>query len=222
MIDLSHQLLECTPNVSPVLMEALVRVESGWNPYAIGPDAGGAPIEQPRTLEQAIAKAKALKASGARFSVGLAQIHVSNVANAGVTWEDAFDACKNLALGQKILLGNYNKAIAEGYAGVDAVWAALRGYNNGDVHRAVSDAYAQKIFAFMQQQQQKESGAGRAVRTTPASANPSFVSLEAVAQIQTTGVPAGVTARRVQAVPADKQRKNESPEIFQADEKQGF
>jgi type IV secretion system protein VirB1 len=221
MIDLP-QLLECTPNVSPVLMEALVRAESNWNPYAIGPDSGEAPVEQPRTLEQAVAKAKALKASGVHFSIGLAQIHVSNVASMGMTWEDAFDVCKNLALGQAILMGNYRKAIATGYAGIDAVWAALRGYNNGDVHRAVSDAYAQKIFLFMQQQQQKENGsAGRAARTTPASANPVFVGLEAVAQIQ----PPGLAARQAQAGPSAKDgaaRKSESAEIFQADEKQGF
>ena len=35
------------------------------------------------------------------------------------------------------------------FEGVAAIWAALRGYNSGGVHRAVSDDYANRIFAYM-------------------------------------------------------------------------
>ena len=78
-----------------------------------------------------------------------AQIHVSNVALYGMTWEQAFDACKNLAVGQKILWNFYHRASASGYSGVAAIWAALRGYNSGSVVRAISDEYANRIFAYM-------------------------------------------------------------------------
>ncbi|WP_213957508.1 lytic transglycosylase domain-containing protein [Variovorax sp. dw_954] len=142
-------LQECAPQVSPVLMQALVRTESAWQQFAIGMDKAQGAVKQPASLPEAVAKAKELAAGGRKFSVGLAQIHVSNVALYGMTWEQAFDACQNLAVGQKILWNFYHRASASGYTGVAAIWAALRGYNSGGVGRAISDEYANRIFAYM-------------------------------------------------------------------------
>ncbi|WP_409054105.1 transglycosylase SLT domain-containing protein [Variovorax sp. GrIS 2.14] len=140
---------ECAPQVSPVLMQALVRSESAWQPFAIGLDRSQGAVKQPASLLEAVAAAKELAAAGRKFSVGLAQIHVSNVTLYGMTWEQAFDACQNLAVGQKILWNFYHRASASGYSGVAAIWAALRGYNSGGVDRAISDDYANRIFAYM-------------------------------------------------------------------------
>lgn len=139
----------CAPTVSPVLMQALVRTESGGRPFAIGMDHAHGAVRRPSTLAEAVSTAKALTAAGRKFSVGLAQIHVSNVALYGLTWEQAFDPCQNLATGQKILWNFYHRAAASGYSGVATLWAALRGYNSGGVGRAVSDDYANRIFAYM-------------------------------------------------------------------------
>lgn len=133
-------------------MQALVRTESAGRPLAIGMDRSHGTVKQPETLEEAVATAKALVASGRRFSVGLAQIHVSNVGLYGMSWEQAFDACQNLAVGQKILWNFYHRASASGYSGVAAIWAALRGYNSGGVDRSISDDYASRIFAYMSSQ----------------------------------------------------------------------
>ncbi len=149
MVAMAALLDQCAPQVSPVLMQALVRTESAWQPLAIGMDKAQGTVKQPATLVEAIATAKELAASGRKFSVGLAQIHVSNVALYGMTWEQAFDACENLAVGQKILWNFYHRASASGYSGVAAIWAALRGYNSGGVDRAMSDEYANRIFAYM-------------------------------------------------------------------------
>ena len=116
-------------------MQALVRTESAGRPLAIGMDKAHGTVKQPATLQEAVATAKALVAAGRKFSVGLAQIHVSNVGLYGMTWEQAFDACQNLAVGQKILWNFYHRASASGYSGVAAIWAALRGYNSGGVDR---------------------------------------------------------------------------------------
>ena len=140
---------QCAPEVSPVLMQALVRTESGGRPLAIGMDRAQGTVKQPETLLEAVTTAKALAASGRKFSVGLAQIHMSNVALYGMTWEQAFDACQNLAVGQKILWNFFHRATASGYSGVAAIWAALRGYNSGGVDRLISDDYASRIFAYM-------------------------------------------------------------------------
>lgn len=149
VVQLDALLQDCAPQVSPLLMRALVKTESSWQPFAIGMDKAHGTVKQPATLPEAIATAKKLAAAGRKFSVGLAQIHVSNVTLYGMSWEQAFDACQNLAVGQKILWNFYHRASASGYSGVAAIWAALRGYNSGGVDRAVSDAYANRIFAYM-------------------------------------------------------------------------
>jgi len=149
MVAMAALLDQCAPQVSPVLMQALVRTESAWQPLAIGMDRAQGVVKQPSSVEEAVATAKSLAAAGRKFSVGLAQIHVSNVALYGMSWEQAFDACQNLGVGQKILWNFYHRASASGYSGVAAIWAALRGYNSGGVDRSISDDYASRIFAYM-------------------------------------------------------------------------
>ena len=198
MVAMAALLNECAPEVSPVLMQALVRSESSWRPFAIGMDKSQGAAKQPSSLSEAIATAKRLAAAGRKFSVGLAQIHVSNVALYGMTWEQAFDACQNLAVGQKILWNFYHRASASGYSGVAAVWAALRGYNSGSVDRAISDDYANRIFAYMSSAPAPAqiSGALPLIKAPAGPINPS-------------------TVVATQGPPAKTQRTGESPDIFE-------
>lgn len=139
----------CAPLVSPVLMQALVRTESGGRPFAIGMDRAHGRVRQPTTLQEAVVTARALASAGRKFSVGLAQIHISNVTLHGLTWEQAFDPCQNLGTAQKIFWNFYRQALASGYSGSATLWAALRGYNSGGVDRTVSDGYANRVLAYM-------------------------------------------------------------------------
>ena len=85
------------------VMEHVVRVESSFNPYAIG--VVGARLErQPRSLEEAVATAARLEREGYNFSLGLAQVNRHNLAPQGLdSYERAFSACENLAAGSRIL-----------------------------------------------------------------------------------------------------------------------
>src|SRR5690606_12912882 len=104
LLDLSSLVQECAPTVSPVLMQALVRKESGFNPHAIGVHAGEKPLkEQPQSLDEAIRVAKYLESKKIGFSVGLGQLSIGNVKAWGMTWEQAFDACQNLGKAQVVL-----------------------------------------------------------------------------------------------------------------------
>jgi len=94
--------LTCAPAVHVDTAHALVEVESGFNPWAIGV-VGGALLRQPRSHADAIATAAALMAAGHNFSVGLAQINVRNFARLGLTLESAFEPCGNLAAMQAVL-----------------------------------------------------------------------------------------------------------------------
>ena len=68
----------CAPLVHPDTARALVSVESGFNPHAIGV-VDGVLDRQPRNAREALATARSLQAHGWNFSVGLAQINVRNL-----------------------------------------------------------------------------------------------------------------------------------------------
>lgn len=136
---------QCGNGVDSQLFASLVKQESNYNPYAIGMDGKDALKPQPQSYEEAVAVADRLVSEGKKFSVGLGQVHISNVQRYGLTWEQAFDPCTNLRVASKILRAFHSKAIKSGYASEDALFAALRGYNSGNVHFRGSDGYARNI-----------------------------------------------------------------------------
>lgn len=101
--------LACAPAVHSSTALALVEVESGLNPYAIGV-VGGALVRQPRQLAEALSTARDLQRTGWNFSVGLAQINRNNFARLGLTLESAFEPCSNLAAMQRVLADCFDTA----------------------------------------------------------------------------------------------------------------
>lgn len=148
MIDLVILAQECAPSVPIKLIHSLVRKESAFKPFAIGMDSKFGVVKQPETLAEALETVKKLKRDGRKFSVGLAQIHVSNVELFNLSWEQAFDPCTNLHTGELILNEFYNKAISFGYKDTSALWAMLRGYNCGNINCSVSNQYASDILKY--------------------------------------------------------------------------
>lgn len=140
--------VECAPSVNAQLMASLVKRESNYSQYAIGMDAGYGYVKQPSTLDEAKKTVKKLLSENKKFSIGLAQIHISNVERYQLTLEQAFTPCINLHTGELIYNDFYNKAIKHGYKDEDAVFAALRGYNSGNINKEVSNEYATAIMSF--------------------------------------------------------------------------
>jgi type IV secretion system protein VirB1 len=101
--------LACAPQVDPATTHALVHAESALNPWAIGVVAGRL-NRQPRTRAEALATARALRAAGWNFSVGLGQINVGNFERLGVSLESAFEPCTNLAAMQAVLTECMNRS----------------------------------------------------------------------------------------------------------------
>lgn len=142
-------LARCAPSVTPPLLRAVVRAESAGRPFAVGMDAGASAVAQPVSLSEAVETAERLASEGRTFSVGLAQIHVSNVRRYGLSWTQAFDGCTNLTLAQRVLAHFARRAGDAGYDGVQRLRAALRGYNSGNVHAGPSDAYATRVLGYL-------------------------------------------------------------------------
>ena len=88
---------ECAPAVHPQTLAAIVKIESGFKPFAIGINKGTATLKrQPESKEEAVKTAKELIAGGHNIDMGLGQINSENLPRLGITVDDVFDACKNL------------------------------------------------------------------------------------------------------------------------------
>jgi len=140
------ELMGCTGlAVPPTVMEHVVRVESSFNPYAIGV-VGGRLARQPRNLAEALSTARMLEDRGYNFSLGLAQVNRSNFARQGLdSYEKAFDVCPNLQAGSRIL--------AECYSRSGSDWGkAFSCYYSGNFTTGYRHGYVQKVFASWQRQ----------------------------------------------------------------------
>ncbi|MFM0454166.1 lytic transglycosylase domain-containing protein [Paraburkholderia nemoris] len=151
MFDFNSLAQQCAPNVHPTTLQAVVRTESGFNPYAIGV-VGGHLVRQPHDRAEAVATAKALEAQGINFSMGLGQVNKANLARYGLTYETAFDPCENLRAGSAILNDCYQRATVEMGPGTPALRAAISCYYSGNFTRGeVADAdgtsYVQRVVA---------------------------------------------------------------------------
>ena len=134
----------CAPQVAPVTMSAIVRVESGGNPLAMWNDTTRS-LVIPGNRQQAIAYLRQAMASGQRVDVGLAQVDTENFAAFGLTPATAFDACSNLRAGAQILTAAYRQAVATFGPGQSALYHAFEAYNSG---RLWGDGvYARRILA---------------------------------------------------------------------------
>jgi type IV secretion system protein VirB1 len=100
---------QCASSVEPERMLAIVKVESGLNPYAIGV-VNGRLERQPRTLAEAVATAQALGRDGWNFSLGMAQVNRYNLPKYNLDYKAAFDPCSSLRAGASILKDCYDRA----------------------------------------------------------------------------------------------------------------
>ena len=136
----------CAPRVDRLTLEALVRTESAYNPYAIVV-VGGRLVRQPATLEEAVATARSLERQGYNFSVGLGQVNRYNLARFGETLETAFDACRNLRAGGTILVECFARSLPRYGDQQQALRAALSCYYSGNFETGFRHGYVQKVVA---------------------------------------------------------------------------
>ena len=131
--------------VPAAVLQHVVRVESGFHPYAIGV-VGGRLARQPRNLPEAVATARMLEQQGYNFSLGLAQVNRYNLKRQGLnSYEQAFGSCDNLRAGSRILqecyqrAGDWGKAFSCYYSG-----NFTTGYRHGYVQKVQRSMLAQQ------------------------------------------------------------------------------
>lgn len=125
------------------VMRHVVRVESAFNPYAIGV-VGGRLVRQPRNASEALATARDLEAKGYNFSLGLAQVNRHNLKKYGLSsYETAFQVCPNLQAGARILAECHRRAAGD--------WGkSFSCYYSGNFVTGFRHGYVQKVMASMQ------------------------------------------------------------------------
>ncbi len=154
--ELSALIARCAPTVHPETMAAVISAESRGHQFAIA-DAGPVKLPwaqrkalvrslYPGSLEEAVKTAQTLIASGHTVSLGVAQVNDRNLARMGVSIQDVFDPCVNIAVGGKILTDFYEKAVGKFGNGPAAMNAALSAYNSGDWERGARDGYVNLIY----------------------------------------------------------------------------
>jgi type IV secretion system protein VirB1 len=135
--------LACAPMVHASTAHALVAVESGFNPHAIGV-VGGVLERQPRNRAEALATVTQLRATGWNFSAGLAQINVHNFERLGLTPATAFDPCQNLRAMQAVLTECFDRS-AIGGSGQTPLRQALSCYYSGNFVTGFRHGYVQRV-----------------------------------------------------------------------------
>ena len=177
------------------VMHHVVRVESSYNPYAIGV-VGGRLVRQPKNLPEALATVRMLEGRGFNFSIGLAQVNRDNLDKYGLdSYEKAFEPCANLTAGSKILAECYQRAKGD--------WGkSFSCYYSGNFSTGFRQGYVQKIYASVRQ--------GREVDAAPSSP-----AIEVVGRAARRGVP---VARHplYSAAPSTEQATNAQPQAVQS------
>jgi type IV secretion system protein VirB1 len=190
------------------VMHHVVRVESSYNPYAIGV-VGGRLVRQPKNLPEALATVRMLEGRGFNFSIGLAQVNRYNLNKYGLeSYEKAFEPCANLMAGSKILAECYQRANGD--------WGkSFSCYYSGNFSTGYRQGYVQKIYASVRQARATEGTpstpaievVGRAARRTVAvSRHPLYDQAPAAEQAslqgQPSSQPAPMAPSRIQRVPS--------------------
>lgn len=145
MLDFLALAQDCAPWVAPQTMAAIVKTESGFNPLSIGVNGGARLVRQPVDKAEAVSTAKWLIAVGYNIDLGLGQINSSNLSKVGLSVEDAFEPCKNVAVAAIILHDNYQSAKGKMKGEQAALLAALSAYNTGSFSKGFSNGYVQKV-----------------------------------------------------------------------------
>lgn len=141
---------QCAPAVHHQTMAAVARVESGFNPFAIGV-VGGRLERQPVNKAEAVATAKALEAAGYNFSLGVSQVNRFNLPKYGIDYEKAFEPCENLRVGSLILKDCFDRAKPRFGDDQQALQAAFSCYYSGNFSTgfrpdfAGQPSYVQKV-----------------------------------------------------------------------------
>ena len=144
-MDLAQLYEQCAPNVAPQTLAAIVRVESGGNPWRIGINGDYVLPRQPVNQAEAISKANRLINMGYNIDMGLMQVNIKNLNALKLSVEQVFDPCTNIKAGAQILQDFYQKSVNEMGQGQQSLRRAISAYNTGNFSKGFANGYVAKV-----------------------------------------------------------------------------
>ena len=138
---------QCAPSVAPETLVSVVHAESKFDTLAIGVNARGVRAEVPATPAAAARIARSLIAKGYNIDLGLGQINSANLRWLGLSVEDTFDPCRNLAAAARVLSSNFLDAARTQGSPERAISVALSMYNTGSQVRGFGNGYVARVYA---------------------------------------------------------------------------
>jgi len=133
---------QCAPEVHPITIAAIVRVESGGNPLALHDNTTGRSYKA-RDRSDATRILQLLLSRGHSVDAGLMQINSRNFKRVAVDSNTVFDACQNVRAGGSILTDAWVQSTGH-YKGQAALFHAVEVYNSGNLDGAPE--YARAVF----------------------------------------------------------------------------
>jgi type IV secretion system protein VirB1 len=122
---------ECGRGVAPDTIVSIAKAESAFDTFAIH-DNTAERNYTPETLKDAVALATDLIVTQHhRVDLGLMQVTSTNLGWLGLSIADAFDACRSIDAGARVLSGAYRRALR----------SALSAYNTGDPNKGITNGY---------------------------------------------------------------------------------
>lgn len=134
---------QCAPTVAPETVLAIIQTESSGEQFALNVNGGKQPARQTNAVDAA-ATARRYVAAGYSVDLGLGQINSRNMRRLGLTWENVFDPCTNVAALARVLTTNYN-SVKAGRDPQTALRVALSMYNTGSQTRGFRNGYVAKV-----------------------------------------------------------------------------
>src|SRR3546814_3999401 len=128
---------QCTLVVSTATIAQILQTESKVFEWAINVSGLCRKIV-PTSREQAVALACHYIGKGHSVDLGLGQINSRNMKALGLTWDNVFDPCTNIAAAGAVLSGNYH-SVRAGLHPQRALRIALSMYNTGSQSRGFSN-----------------------------------------------------------------------------------
>lgn len=144
-MDLAALYAQCGPNVAPQTLAAIVRVESGGDPWRIGINGDYVLPRQPANQAEAIKVANRLIGMGYNIDMGLMQVNVKNLASLNLSVDAVFDPCTNVKAGAQILQSFYQKAVKDIGQGQQSLRRAISAYNTGNFSKGFANGYVAKV-----------------------------------------------------------------------------
>lgn len=136
--------LQCAPQIHPATTVAIIKTESGGNPYAIN-DNTAKHSYAPKTKDQAVNLARSLLSRGHSIDMGLMQVNSTHLRTMGINYWELLDPCTNINVGGRILMGFYKQNARAGQSSQVTLMKALSAYNTGSPYRGYYNGYVNKI-----------------------------------------------------------------------------